>query len=51
MQLDDGTLLTAYSYAGKDGYPTDLRIEVVRWKLPKAMLGEMKEISRGKEGR
>jgi len=34
VQLDDGTLLTAYSYAGKDRYPTDLRIEVVRWRLP-----------------
>ena len=36
VQLDDGTLLTAYSYAGKDGYPTDLRVEVVRWRLPNA---------------
>ena len=34
VQLDDGTLLTAYSYAGKDRYPDDLRIEVVRWRLP-----------------
>lgn len=35
VQLTDGTLLTAYSYAGKERYPTDLRIEVVRWRLPK----------------
>ena len=34
IQLDDGTLLTAHSYAGPDRYPTDLRIEVVRWRLP-----------------
>ena len=34
VQLDDGTLLTAYSYAGKGLYPKDLRIEVARWRLP-----------------
>ncbi len=34
IQLDDGTLLTAHSYAGPGHYPTDLRIEVVRWRLP-----------------
>lgn len=34
VQLVDGTLLTAYSYAGPDRYPKDLRIEVVRWRLP-----------------
>ncbi len=33
VQLNDGTLLTADSYAGKDLSPTDLRIEVVRWRL------------------
>ena len=36
VQLDDGTLLTAYSYAGPGRYPTDLRIEVARWRLPPA---------------
>jgi len=36
IQLDDDTLLTAHSYAGPDHYPTDLRIEVVRWRLPDA---------------
>ncbi|MBM79833.1 MAG: hypothetical protein CMJ78_04480 [Planctomycetaceae bacterium] len=34
VQLDDGTFLTAHSYAGPEHYPTDLRIEVVRWKVP-----------------
>lgn len=34
VQLDDGTLLTAHSYAGPGHYPTDLRIEAVRWRLP-----------------
>lgn len=36
IQLADGTLLTAHSYAGPGRYPTDLRIEVVRWRLPKS---------------
>ena len=50
-QLADGTLLTAYSYAGKDRYPTDLRIEVVRWRLPNATPEETKKASTGKEER
>ena len=36
VQWEAGTLLTAFSYSGKDGYPTDLSIEVVRWRLPRA---------------
>lgn len=36
-QLDDGTLVTAYSYAGSGGWREhDFRIEVVRWRLPDA---------------
>jgi len=35
VQLDDGTLVTAYSYAGPGGWrEADFRIEVVRWRLP-----------------
>ena len=36
VQLEDGTLPTAYSYAGKDRYRTDLHIEVVRSRLPRS---------------
>jgi len=36
VQLDDGTLVTAYSYAGPAGWRgADFHIEVVRWRLPK----------------
>ncbi len=31
VQLDDGTLVTSYSYRGEDNEP---HLEVVRWKLP-----------------
>jgi hypothetical protein len=31
VQLDDGTLVTSYSYRGEDGMS---HLEVVRWKAP-----------------
>jgi hypothetical protein len=31
VQLKDGTLVTSYSYRGRDD---KTRLEVVRWKLP-----------------
>jgi hypothetical protein len=35
VQLDDGTLLTSYSYAGPSGYKGgDFRVELVRWRAP-----------------
>ena len=34
VQLDDGTLVTSYSYRGPSDGGTDLNIEVVRWRLP-----------------
>ena len=35
VQLDDGTLVTSYSYAGPGGWKEDdFHIEVVRWRLP-----------------
>ena len=34
VQLDDGTLVTSYSYAGPGEWPTDFHCEVVRWRLP-----------------
>ena len=35
VQLDDSTLVTAFSYAGKGGWRGhDFHIEVVRWRLP-----------------
>lgn len=33
VQLDDGTLVTSYSYRGEDD---KTRLEVVRWKLPQS---------------
>ena len=37
VQLDDGTLVTAYSYAGPGGWRgQDFRIELVRWRCPPA---------------
>ena len=40
VQLDDGTLVTAYSYAGKGGWRgQDFHIEVLRWRLPAAKTG------------
>lgn len=35
VQLDDGMLITSYSYTGPGGWRShDFRIEVVRWRLP-----------------
>ena len=34
VQLDDGTLVTSYSYAGPGEWGTDRHCEVVRWRLP-----------------
>ena len=34
VQIDDGTLLTSYSYAGPGEWGKDLHVEVVRWRLP-----------------
>ena len=34
VQLDDGTLLTSYSYSGPGPWPNDIRMETVRWRLP-----------------
>ena len=34
VQLDDGTLVTSYSYAGPGEWGTDFHCEVVRWRLP-----------------
>lgn len=34
VQLDDGTLVTSYSYAGPGEWGTDFHVEVVRWRLP-----------------
>ena len=31
IQLDDGTLVSCYSYRGKDGAT---HVEAVRWRLP-----------------
>ena len=37
VQLNDGTLVTSYSYAGPGGWRrNDFHIEVIRWRLPKA---------------
>ncbi|MBI2190563.1 MAG: exo-alpha-sialidase [Planctomycetes bacterium] len=33
VQLDDGTLVTSYSYAGPGEWGTDFHCEVVRWRL------------------
>ncbi len=35
VRIDDGTLVTAYSYAGPGSWRgQDLHIEVVRWRCP-----------------
>jgi len=34
VQLDDGTLVTSYSYAGPGPRGDDKHVEVVRWRLP-----------------
>jgi len=40
VQLDDGTLVTAFSYAGKEGWRgQDFHVEVVRWRLPASKTG------------
>ena len=34
VQLDDGTLVTSYSYAGPGKWGHDMHAEVTRWRLP-----------------
>ncbi len=41
-------LLTALSYAGDDGHHTDLRIDIMRWNLPKVIPSETEKVSGGK---
>ena len=40
VQLDDGTLVTSYSYAGPGEWGENFQSEVVHWRLPQCMAPE-----------